>query len=82
MKVNIDQTLEVTDEERVQIANVVDGKISKRQATRDEMKQFIWAHGGNWAASLTGEFANLQGAPVNVVHEDLIGPDGSLDDIL
>jgi hypothetical protein len=49
MKVNIDKTLEVSDEQRKQIALNIDGQgAKKRDATRDEMKDFIWRHGVSW----------------------------------
>ena len=53
MKVNIDKTLEVTDVQRKQIAAALDGEgAKKRDATRDEMKQFIWVHGASWEHNL------------------------------
>lgn len=53
MKVNVYQTVEVSDEQRVQIANLVDGALKpKRQATRDEIKEFVWEAGAEWEAEL------------------------------
>lgn len=55
MKVNIDKTLEVSDEQRKAIARHFDGPdAKKRDATRDEMKEFIWDNGSNWEAVLDG----------------------------
>ena len=73
MKVNIYETVEVTDEQRVAIARELDGDgAKKRQATRDEIKAFIWTEGKNWA----NVFAPA-GAPVeedeDIDGEDLLG---------
>lgn len=79
MKVNIDQTLQVSDEQRVQIANVLDGRVTKRQATRDEMKDYIWTKGKDWENLLNEDFLGLTGDDTTVVEdedEDLLG-DGS-----
>lgn len=76
MKVSIYQTLEVTDEQRVQIARQIDGEgAKKRQATRDEMKEFIWSHGTGWVTALD---ADVDDAPAE--DEDLLGdvPDEDL----
>lgn len=69
MKVNIDHTLQVTDEQRRQIANVLDGRITKRDATRDEMKNYIWESGKDWATTLADDFRVLEEEP----EEDLVG---------
>lgn len=56
MKVNIYETVEVTDAERYAMGAFFDGPDAKRrQATRDEMKEFIWIYGKGWKAALTGE---------------------------
>lgn len=53
MKVNIDQTIEVTDERRKQIALAIDGPGSKkRDATRQELKDFLWNNGAEWETYL------------------------------
>lgn len=56
MKISINETLEVSDEQRVQIADILDAERTKRQATRDEMKAFIWALGSDWEALLATEW--------------------------
>jgi hypothetical protein len=49
MKVALYETVEVSDEERVAIAAHLDGEgAKKRQATRDEMKAFLWEEGSRW----------------------------------
>ena len=61
MKVNIYETVEISDEQRVTLANVLDQKVNKpkRQATRDEIKAFVWEQGSGWDRSLADEAANL-----------------------
>lgn len=72
MKVNIDQTVEVSDEQRKLIAETIDGEgAKKREATRDEMKAFIWQHGEHWADRF---FSADQLEP----DEDLIGDTSGL----
>lgn len=79
MKVNIDQTIEVSDEQRVAIARQIDGDgAKKRDATRNEMKEFIWSHGSNWVESLDVETTPAP-TTIDVTHqepdEDLLGDD-------
>lgn len=65
MKVNIYETVQVSDEQRIAIAREIDGDgAKKRQATRDEIKDFIWSEGRNWASVLEG------GEPSNPEDED------------
>lgn len=53
MKVNIYETVGVTDEERFLIAAFYDGEGSpRRQASRDEIKEFVWSYGRNWLEEL------------------------------
>lgn len=53
MKVNIYETVQVSDQQRIDIARSLDGDgAKKRQATRDEIKSFIWGHGSDWAEHL------------------------------
>lgn len=67
MKVNIDQTLEVSDEQRKQIAAYIDDAgAKKRDATRDEMKQFIWSHGERWEDVLSGNSESEEDAEGDV----------------
>jgi hypothetical protein len=68
MKVNIYETVEVSDEERFLIGAFFDGPDAKRRpATRDEMKEFIWTYGKNWVNGLHG-FPEDQ-----PIEEDLVG---------
>lgn len=89
MKVNIDQTVQITDEQRVQLANVLDGRVTRRQATRDEMKDYIWSAGKHWEGTLQEDFDGLTGDDSTVDEtedEDLLGEtvedDEDLDDLL
>lgn len=71
MKINIDITLEVNDEDLVRIADVADGKESKRKAKRVEAKEYIWSHGRGWATDLDEDHAALFGESGDDL-EDLI----------
>lgn len=58
MKVNIYETVEVTDEQRVKLGAVLDGRVKpKRQATREELKSYIWEHGQSWETELSNDYA-------------------------
>lgn len=57
MKVNIYETVEITDEQRVKLAAVLDGRLKpKRQATRDEIKAYVWERGSSWEKELAYDF--------------------------
>lgn len=69
MKVNIYETVEVSDEQRVAIARQLDGDgAKKRQATRDEIKEFIWTHGSSWESALDRE---VDDAPLPDTDDDM-----------
>lgn len=57
MKVNVYETVEVSDEQREQIAAVLDGVSNpappRRKATRDELKAYIWEQGSSWEERLS-----------------------------
>jgi hypothetical protein len=76
MKVQVLETVEVSDEQRVALGALLDGEGSrKRMASRNEFKEFCWEHGSKWAAVLGGEpddeDEDLLG-DVDAVLEDLI----------
>lgn len=75
MKINIDITLQVTDEELISLANVIDGKETKRTAKRVEVKQYVWAHGEGWQQDLQEDHDALFGTqdetPVEPEVDDL-----------
>lgn len=78
MKVQINHTLVVSEERLVQLADVLDGKTTKRRAKRDEVKDYIWSHGSGWETDLAEDHAALFG-PTDEP-EDLIGSD--LEDLI
>ena len=74
------ETVEVSQEQLVRIADVLDGKQSKRAATRKEARAFVWECGEDWPVLLTDRWNELfdpDSAP-DTEDEDLIGPDGRL----
>lgn len=60
MKVNIYETCEVSEVQRIHIANVLDKSISKRPATRQELKDFVWGNGKDWEIELDAQYRLLQ----------------------
>lgn len=80
MKVNVDKTIEISDEQRKAIALYIDGPGSKkRDATRDEMKAFLWDNGSNWEDALNGDAPTGDGTYVG--HVDVQHEDHSIDDV-
>lgn len=90
MKVNVYETVEVNDQQRIMIAQVLDETLTpKRKATRAEMKMFVWDQGSEWATSLvhfwTERFgpagaASAAAAADEPEDEDLIGLLGETED--
>lgn len=87
MKVNLYRTEQVSDEQRVQIACVNDGAVSKRKATRDELKAFLWENGAGWEQVLWDAYSELSGEDLAAAaeadddaDEDLLGADDADDD--
>lgn len=88
MKVGVNHTIEVSDEQRRALSDVLDGKVSKRMATRDEFKAFIWEKGESWENALGDLWQFHYGEtepdePVDV--DDLLGDadaDPDLEDLL
>ena len=79
MKVNVYETIEISDEQRVQLGAILDGRVKpKRQATRDEIKSFVWDRGSSWAEDLADDYRHdFEDADADVVDadEDLLGMD-------
>ena len=71
MKVNLDITLVVEDETLVKMADVLDGKVSRRAAKRAEVKDYIWTNGRDWAGVLDEEWNAFFGE--ESADDDLIG---------
>lgn len=59
MKVAIREQIEIEDDQRVKLADILDAKQTKRQATRDEIKDFAWALGSEWAEALEARWQQL-----------------------
>lgn len=80
MKVNVYQTIEITDEERLALGALLSGAVKpKRVATRDEIKDYVWSRGGGWKQSLQQEYQEAFAEP----EEDLLGaPDEDEDEDL
>lgn len=74
------ETVEVSDEQLVRIANVQDGKVSKRRATRNEAREFVWAEGADWELALHDQYAELTGEKADE-DEDLLGVEDDNEDI-
>lgn len=73
MKVSLG-TVEMTDEQRNALAARIDGKETRRKATRDEARTFVWEHGRYWEQRLEHGFPE----PTQPTHpieneDDLIG---------
>jgi len=73
MKVKLDQTVEVTEQQREEIAHLIDDS-RKRKCTRIEAREFIWKHGASWESMLDH---------AEEYEEDLIGDfDSELESII
>jgi hypothetical protein len=71
VKVNIYETVEVSDEARKRLKKAFN---QKQTVTRDQLKEFIWEHGRNWESFIDGPVVgpDLSDDPVHDV-EDLLG---------
>jgi hypothetical protein len=86
VKVNIYETVEVSDADRKLVA----AALGQKAATRDDLKAFIWRHGADWQRAIHSEFEQGEAeftASVSDDGEDLLGgepapEDASLDDLL
>jgi hypothetical protein len=63
IKVNIYETCEVDDTQRKQIGALIDGGTTLRAATRQEMKDWVWSQGSDWAGILAAEFGDSPSQP-------------------
>jgi len=84
MKVAVYETMEVTDDERVAIAALLDGEgAKKRKASAAEMKAWLWQQGSGWRAALgSGDVADA-GEDLLGTDEDLLGTsDPDLEDLI
>lgn len=76
MKVVINQSIEMTDEQRILLANVLDDKVSRRMATRNEARDFIWSQGMTWSDVLdedwNREFGDSDEPETDDEYDDLL----------
>lgn len=64
MKVNIYETIDISDEQRLMLGAVISGQQKpKYNASRDEIKGFVWAHGEGWEGALTEAWDEKFGEP-------------------
>lgn len=78
MKVSISTTVEMSDEQRVLLADLLDGKTSRRKATRVEAKDFVWKRGSDWDIDLSDLWDEEFGTAPDA-DDDLIGGDDDED---
>lgn len=64
--------VEMTDEQRLQLAQVLDNRVHHRLANRNEARDFVLKHGARWASDLTIEFQNLTGDTDEFDEDDLL----------
>lgn len=62
MKSNVYHQFEISDQERSQIADLLDDEKTKRIATRDELKEFVDGYAARWRAGLAEEHSERFGA--------------------
>jgi hypothetical protein len=79
MKVQVVETVEVTDEQRYALGAVLDWQVKpKRMGSRAEFKTFVWEHGSGWAAMLDSLHGEVPGVTPAGDDEDLLGGDEDL----
>lgn len=59
MKVNIYQTVQVTDTQRKELQAVLTGSPTRQVASREDIKEFLWQHGAGWATALAAQYAEV-----------------------
>ena len=72
MKFNVYVTQEISDEERVKLAIVLDHgkKHPKRSATRDEIKSYAWKNGSMWREDLEADYSVYEVQPISLQEEE------------
>jgi hypothetical protein len=77
MKVQVSNTIEVSDEQRVQLGAVLNGSLKpKRWGNRQEFKDLVWQEGQNWPHALADLYAELADPDTEKEpEEDLLGGD-------
>jgi hypothetical protein len=66
VKVNIYETVEVSDADRKLIAEA----LGQKSATRDDLKAFIWRHGADWERALHNDVERGEAAFAASVSDD------------
>lgn len=77
MKVNIYQTVQVTDTQRKELQAVLTGGPTRQMASREDIKKFLWQHGAGWATALATQYAAIAEQPDETPDEGY-----SLEDLL
>jgi hypothetical protein len=72
MKVALNETVEVSDDQLRLIADLIDGKESRRLAKRAEARAFLWRNGEDWAERLKAEHIETFDATPEPDEDDLI----------
>ncbi len=81
MKVNIQEQIDISDEQRLQLAQVLyGGRAKPGEATRQDIKDFVWSHGMHWAHELR-EVWSLKFSE-DEPDEDLVGEPDEDEDLL
>ena len=81
MKVNVNEQIEISDEQRFMLGAVLSGSLKpKKFASRDEIKTWAWEHGASWDTDLTDAHkdrfqAELPADENDDPMEDLLGED-------
>jgi hypothetical protein len=68
VKVGIYETVEVSDEQRAEIAKV----LGQKTASRDDLKAYIWRHGELWALDLGAASNEANAEADQMTIEDLL----------
>lgn len=87
MRVSIYEKIDINDEQRVMLGELLHGQ--RKQATREEIKKFAWEHGFHWDEALldlyTEKFGGDQQSeevPEDEVEADDSDADDSLEDLI
>lgn len=79
MRVNIYETIEISDEQRVKLGAILSGSAKpKKQATRDEIKQYAWSQGSDWDSVLEADYKATFEAPTEPESDDADDDDEDL----
>ena len=86
MRVNIYETIEISDEQRLMLGAILSGQQKpKYNASRDEIKRFVWENGIEWEDALAEEHSRAFPAEPDAADEDAdedTDDDGDDDDLI